>query len=465
MVEALDHEEVLSSEDVGRSMRSEVPRSSHADWTPPTDRRSPVDIVEAQNADRVPWLVPLRRGRMSASPFTFYRGSAAIMAADLAATPTSGLTVQLCGDGHLANFGVYGSPERNLVFDLNDFDETLPGPFEWDLKRLAASFTIAAQHRSFGEDTQRGLAETAALAYRTSMRNFAKQGWLQNWYAHVGEQDLLELVTERGGTKKQVKAVRKAVMKARSRDSLKAATKLVEKVDGGYRFHSSPPVLVPLRDLPEAQDLEGMDERVAASFDSYRSSLTEDIRSLVDHYELVDVALKVVGVGSVGTRCLVALCIGRDPGDVVLLQIKEATSSVLEAHLPQSRYQLHGRRVVEGQRLMQASSDIFLGWSKSVQGHHYYWRQLKDWKGSADLDDITGRGLERYAEICGYTMARAHAVSGDPVGIAGYLGKGTVFDKAIGEFAMQYANQNAADYQTFMEAIDGGLAIEKDPDS
>jgi uncharacterized protein (DUF2252 family) len=465
MVDSLDSAEVSSSQDVGRSLRKEVPRSSQADWTPPADRRNAVDIVEAQNADRVPWLVPLRRGRMSASAFTFFRGSAAIMAADLATTPTSGLTVQLSGDGHLSNFGVYGSPERNLVFDLNDFDETLPGPFEWDVKRLAASFTIAGQHRGFGEDTQRGLAETSVLAYRSSMRHFASQGWLETWYAHVGEQELIELVKDRGASKKEVKRMRKAGTKARSRDSLKAATKLVEKVDGEYRFQSSPPVLVPLRDLPETQDIEDMDERVEASFSSYRSSLSDDIRSLVDHYELVDVALKVVGVGSVGTRCLVALCIGRGPTDVLLLQIKEATSSVLEAHLPKSRYQLHGRRVVEGQRLMQASSDIFLGWSKSVQGHHYYWRQLKDWKGSADLDAITGRGLEHYAEICGYTMARAHAASGDPAAIAAYLGKGTVFDKAIGEFAMQYANQNAADYQAFTEAIDGGLPIEYDADS
>ncbi len=413
MVESLEPEEVSSSEDVGRSLRKEVPRSSHADWTPPADRRNPVDIVEAQNADRVPWLVPLRRGRMSASPFTFYRGSAAIMAADLAATPTSGLTVQLCGDGHLSNFGVYGSPERNLVFDLNDFDETLPGPFEWDVKRLAASFTIAAQHRGFGEDTQRGLAETTAGAYRSSMRRFAEQGWLVNWYDRLDEHDLLEVVKERGGTKKQVKRMRKAGTKARSRDSLKAATKLVEKVNGDYRFQSSPPVLVPLREVPEARDVEGIDEIVAEAFRSYRASIAEDIRSLVDHYEVVDVALKVVGVGSVGTRCWVALCLGRDPSDVLLLQIKEATSSVLEAHLPRSRYKNHGRRVVEGQRLMQASSDIFLGWSKGIRDRHYYWRQLKDWKGSVNLETATGRGFEHYAGICGYTMARAHAVSGD----------------------------------------------------
>jgi uncharacterized protein (DUF2252 family) len=457
-------EDVSASEEIGRALRKSIRRSSHAEWAPSAGRPDPVELIEAQNAERVPHLVPLRRGRMSASPFAFYRGSAAIMASDLAATPTSGLTVQLCGDAHLANFGVYASPERNLVFDVNDFDETLPGPFEWDVKRLATSFAIAARHRGFGTGTQRELAERAGRSYRTSIARFAVQGWIQNWYAHLDEEDLLGLVKERG-SKTQLKRARRAAVKARSRDALRAATKLVEEVGGAYRFQSSPPVLVPVRDLPQARSMEQVDEVINETFQQYRSSLSEGIRTLVDRYVLVDVAMKVVGVGSVGTRCWVALYLGRDPSDVLLLQVKEATTSVLEAHLPHSKYHLHGRRVVEGQRLMQASSDIFLGWSKSVLGHHYYWRQLKDWKGSADLEAIEPAGLASYAEICGYTLARAHAVSGDPAAIAGYLGKGTVFDKAVGEFAMRYARQNEADHRAFLDAIGDGLAVEHEPDS
>ncbi len=448
---------------VGRSLRKDVPRSSHADWAPEADRPDPVSVIEAQNADRVPWLVPLRRGRMSASPFTFYRGSAAIMASDLSATPVSGLTVQLCGDAHLSNFGVYGSPERNLVFDLNDFDETLPGPFEWDVKRLAASFAIAAQYRGFDPALQRSLAEDVTRAYRVSMQGFSRKGWLDTWYDHVAEQDLVEWVRRRGGSKTQLKKIRRAAAKARSRDALRAAVKLVEKTDAGYHFKSTPPVLVPIRELPEAQRLDDVEAVVEGAFRSYRTSLNDRARFLVDRYRLVDVALKVVGVGSVGTRCWVALLVGRGPTDVLLLQVKEATASVLEDHLPGSRFQLHGRRVVEGQRLMQAASDIFLGWSGRVVERHYYWRQLKDWKGSVDLEIAKPKGFGHYASLCGYTLARAHAVSGDPAAIAGYLGSGDVFDTAIGEFSMRYADQNVSDYRAFMQAIADGLASETDP--
>ena len=331
---------------------------------------------------------------MSVSPFTFFRGSAAIMASDLAATPSVGLTVQLCGDAHLANFVLYGSPERNLLFDVNDFDETLPGPFEWDVKRLAASFTVAAQHRDFHPEAQRRLAETVTRSYRLAMQRFARKGWL------------------------------------------------------------------PLRELPEAQTADQARVAVEQTFGSYRDSLPESTRWLVDRYRLEDVALKVVGVGSVGTRCWVALLLGRHHDDVLLLQVKEATDSVLERHLPASRFRLHGRRVVEGQRLMQAASDIFLGWSGPVADRHYYWRQLRDWKGAADLETGRVEGAERYAEVCGHTLARAHAVSGDPAAIAGYLGNGTSFDVAVAEFSLSYTTQNLTDYHAFAQAIADGLAVE-----
>jgi uncharacterized protein (DUF2252 family) len=459
-----DISSTVDAREDGRSRRGDAPRSSHADWTPVADRRDPVAVIEEQNAGRVDQLVPLRRGRMSASPFAFYRGSAAIMASDLAATPTSGLEVQLSGDAHLSNFGVYGSPERNLVFDLNDFDETLPGPFEWDVKRLATSFAIAAQDRGFDADVQRSLAERAVAAYRTVMRRFDDEGWLAVWYEHVDEARLSEWTGRRGLSQEELKRLRRFSEKARSRDALHAATKLVDRDGDAVRFRSSPPVLVRLDDLTADADLDpdAVREGVGQSMLSYLDSLTSEIRHLVTRYRVVDVALKVVGVGSVGTRCWIVLLAGRVDHDVLILQVKEATASVLEAHLPASRFDLHGRRVVEGQQLMQASSDIFLGWSRSTFGRDYYWRQFKDWKGSARIERATPSGLERYAELCGYTLARAHAVSGDPGAIAAYLGKGRNFDRAVGEFAMGYAAQNQADHEAFVQAIDDGLEVERD---
>ena len=446
----------------GRLLRAKTPRSSHGNWTPASDRPDPIELIENQNADRLAWLVPLRRGRMSASPFSFYRGAATVMAADLATTPTSGLQVQLCGDAHLANFGVYASPERQLVFDLNDFDETLPGPFEWDVKRLAGSFVMAGRHRGFDADMQRRHAEAATRAYRTAMLRFAEQGWLDTWYSYLPLERFINLAKSRGVSKKQITRAEKFAAKAKSRDHLQAASKLVERSNGGYRFKSTPPVLVPYRELPEAAEPDRLREAVHASFNEYRESVNERTRSLVDRYRLVDAAIKVVGVGSVGTRCSVGLFLGRQPDDVLILQVKEATDSVLEQHLPSSRFTLHGRRVVEGQRLMQASSDIFLGWSTSAAGRHFYWRQLRDWKGSVDLDVVTPELLGgSYAELCGWTLARAHAVSGDPAAIAGYLGQGDVFDRAMGEFAMRYSKQNLADYEAFRAAIaDGGLDVD-----
>ena len=394
---------------------------------------------------------------MAASPFTFYRGTARIMATDLATTPDTGLPVQLCGDAHLSNFGVYASPERRLVFDLNDFDETFPGPFEWDLKRLATSFTIAGQDRGFEPDTCRALAVESVRAYRRGIAGFATQGWLEAWYPQLPLEQLLELAQQRGVSKKKTKRLEKFIAKAKTKTHLRAARKLVEPAGDGYRFVSDPPLLVPLRELPQVTDPDRMREILATDFANYRASLDDPIRWLLDRYQLVDVAVKVVGVGRVGTRCMVALLLGREPSDVLILQIKEATRSVLEEHLPPGPYRHSGRRVVEGQRLIQASSDIFLGWSEAaISGHHYYWRQLKDWKGSVDLDRASRKGFTRYARLCGINLARAHAVSGDPAAIAGYLGKGEVFDDAIAEFSVRYAEQNLADHAAFVTAIEDG---------
>jgi len=393
---------------------------------------------------------------MAASPFAFFRGAARIMAYDLGGVPHSGLRVQLCGDAHLANFGLYASPERRLVFDLTDFDETLPGPFEWDVKRLGASFTIAATYRGFDATAGRRLAQEAAAGYRTRMAELAQQGWLDVWYAQQPFSELLELAERRGLSKREIKAAKKVGKKAKSRDHLSAARKLVEHTDVGPRFRSQPPLLVPLRELPEAAHPERRQESVAEAFDSYRSSLGGQMQVLLDRYRLVDVALKVVGVGSVGTRCSIGLFAGRSSDDILLLQIKEAARSVLEDHLPASVYLRRGQRIVEGQRLMQATSDIFLGWCRSGTGREYYWRQLKDWKGSADLDRSSKDVFTRYARLCGQTLARAHAVSGDPAAISGYLGKGVVFDQAIGEFAVRYAAQNLTDFDRFSAALRDG---------
>ena len=440
----------------GRGARKTVPRSSFAEWTPTRGRADPIALLEGQNADRLGFLVPVRRGRMAESAFSFYRGAARVMATDQAAVPNSGLTVQLCGDAHLANFGAFASPERQLVFDVNDFDETLPGPFEWDVQRLAASCAIAGRHLGFELDTCRGLAAAAASAYRTTMERLAGMGWLDAWYTAVPVQQLIDLSRERGAKKKDVKKAEKWVARTKSKGHLRAAKKLVEGVAGQLRFRSSPPLLVPLRDLTHDQDPDALRHGVEVALRQYRRSLDDETRVLFDRYRPVDYALKVVGVGSVGTRCLIGLFVGDLDDDVLVLQVKEAGASVLEEHLPSSRYRLHGRRVVEGQRLMQASSDIFLGWSTSVDSRHYYWRQLKDWKGSVDLDDGSPDELTRYAGLCGFTLARSHAVSGDPAMISGYLGSSDRFDSSIAEFAVRYADQNDADYREFVAAIRDG---------
>lgn len=443
--------------DRGRSLRKNTPRSSHGDWSPGADRPDAVDLIEAQNVDRVDWLVPIRRARMAETPFTFYRGAAKIMACDLAGAESPDLHVQLCGDAHLSNFGVFASPERRLLFDLNDFDETLPGPFDWDVKRLAASLVIAAEDRGWDSATGRGLAIESTRAYRQSMAAFAEQSWLKTWYSHVPVGDLVALAKAQGASKKEVKRGKRFIRKAESKDHLQAAKKLVESEDDGFRFKSEPPLLIPLRDIPINVDPDELRETVREDFADYRSSMGDDVAWLLDRYDLVDIAMKVVGVGSVGTRCMIALLVGRGPNDILLLQIKEASRSVLEQYLPPSRYEESGQRVVEGQRLLQAASDIFLGWSQSAtSGHHYYWRQLKDWKGSVDVEKSSEEALTRYGKLCGLILARAHAVSGDPAAISGYLGKGSVFDEAMGEFGVRYARQNREDHAAFAAGIEDG---------
>ncbi len=456
--------------DLGLDARSRVPLASHEGWTPAPHRWDPVALLEDQDKTREADLVPVRHGRMSVSPFTFYRGTAKIMAADLAATPRAGLDVQLCGDAHLSNFGLYASPERALVFDLNDFDETLPGPFEYDVKRMAASFTIAARNNGFSPDEIRSLTRTSVASYRKAMAGFAGRDNLDIWYARLDEKELMKGVrqaaaasaTSKGQGKVAREAVKRAASigsKAHTRDSLQALSKLGELVDGGYRIVSQPPIVVPARDLASMYGIsaEQLTQVIDLQFRSYRATLPEDRRSLLERFKIIDAARKVVGVGSVGTRAFIVLLQGRDESDPLFLQIKEATASVLEDHLPESRFRNPGERVVQGQRRMQATSDIFLGWSKGVQaGYFYYWRQLRDMKGSIDVESMVPLGLEYYARVCGWTLARAHARSGDPVAIAAYLGDGKGFDRAITDFSARYADQNELDYQAFMAAIQSG---------
>jgi uncharacterized protein (DUF2252 family) len=454
----------------GKEARERTPLSSHDGWAPASDRPDPVGLLEEQDTTREPDLVPVRHGRMLVSPFTFYRGAAKIMAADLAGTPTAGLQVQLCGDAHLSNFGAFASPERRLLFDLNDFDETLPGPFEYDVKRMAASFTIAARNNGFAKADTKAATLGSVAAYREAMAGFAEMGTMEVWYAHLDEDELLQgirsVAAKAAKTKKEAKAAKRAekigektIAKARTRDSLQALSKLGELVDGRYRIVSQPPIVVPMRELEAAYGLSAdqMERALHQQFRAYRATLRDDQRQLLERFQLVDMARKVVGVGSVGTRAFIALLQGRDQQDPLFLQVKEATRSVLEDHLPKSRYKQHGERVVYGQRMMQAASDIYLGWTKGVDvSRHYYWRQLRDMKGSAEVETMAPLGLTYYAGICGWTLARAHARSGDPVAIAAYLGKRDTFDQAITDFSQAYADQNERDYQAFADAVRTG---------
>ncbi|WP_241995933.1 DUF2252 domain-containing protein [Kribbella sp. VKM Ac-2568] len=461
---------------------------SHAGWRPAADRPDPVALIEEQNLRRDADLVPVRHGRMMASPFTFYRGAAKIMAADLAKTPTAGFQVQLCGDAHLSNFGVFASPERNLVFDINDFDETLPGPFEYDVKRLAASLMVAAQNNGCSESDARAITKACVTSYRETMAEFAGMKTLDVWYAHTAEDQIKQSVTDflagadgkgkgkgskkgkdkgagaedgmSGMTPKQVKEAKKRfeknAQKAHSRNSEQALSKLSEEIDGRYRIASVPPVIVPARELHTAYGVEPdeLGEVVVSLFRDYRSTLRPELRQLLERFEIVDWARKVVGVGSVGTRAFIVLLQGRDRNDPLFLQVKEATRSVLEGPLRKSAFKQPGERVVQGQRLMQANSDIFLGWSRGVQADRYfYWRQLRDMKGSALVELLAPAELAFYGRTCGWTLARAHARSGDAVSIAAYLGEDDAFDKSITDFSERYAAQNDQDFADFTKAI------------
>jgi uncharacterized protein (DUF2252 family) len=451
----------------GRAARAECPRSSHAGCELEDDR-DPVAILEAQAESRVPELVPVRYGRMLVSPFTFYRGAAAVMAHDLASTPRAGLRVQLCGDAHLSNVGGYASPERSLVFDLNDFDETLPGPFEWDVKRLAASFEIAGRDRDFTDDQRRAAVLSALRSYRAWMRKLAEASNLDVWYARL-DVEAIERNLREQQAKRQAAGVAKAALKARTKDSLRAFAKLTREVDGEPRIVSDPPLIVPAADLAEEAGLpfERLEGVIHQLFREYRRTLQQDRRHLLEEFRMVDLARKVVGVGSVGTRCWILLLLGRDGDDPLFLQIKEAQASVLEPYLGKSEYSNHGQRVVVGQRLMQATSDIFLGWLHSKETldgaeRDFYVRQLWDWKTSVDLDTILPKGLELYGEVSGFLLARAHARSGDRIAIASYLGKGDAFDQALAEFAVAYADQNERDHAALRQAADEGrISVEE----
>jgi uncharacterized protein (DUF2252 family) len=447
----------------GKAARAEVPRSRHAIYEPPARRGDPVKLLERQAKTRVPDLVPVRYGRMLVSPFTFYRGAALIMASDLAATPRSGLTVQCCGDAHLSNFGVFASPERRMVFDLNDFDETLPGPWEWDVKRLAVSMLIAARYNGFSAKDQDQIVLDTVEEYRVAMARFAAMKNLEVWYAHL---DIETAIKEFGSQLKasSVKRTEKALAKARTKDSMSAFSKLTRVVDGEPRIVAEPPLIVPIDDLVKGAEREEMFEGLHELVRSYRETLDRDRRVLLEEFRLVDFARKVVGVGSVGTRAWIALLLGRDGQDPLFLQLKEAESSVLEEFLGPSEFENHGERVVTGQRLMQASSDIFLGWLHVEQGvdgqpRDFYGRQLKDWKGSAEVEQMVPKGMAQYGRLCGWTLARAHARTGDRIAIAAYLGKGDAFDRAILEFSRAYAEQNDRDYKALAKAVKTGRVI------
>jgi uncharacterized protein (DUF2252 family) len=472
----VDHLEAGDRVAAGKAARSAVPRSAQGEWEATGSRPDPVALLESQATSRVQELVPIRYGRMLVSPFTFYRGAALIMASDLATTPRSGLNVQACGDAHLSNFGVFASAERHLVFDLNDFDETLSGPWEWDVKRLAASLAIAGRERGFSDKERAEVVLESAAAYRTQMATMATMRDLDVWYARMDIEQVLKdigddlgLGSSKGGDKGMSKVktrAEKALAKAKTRDSMQALDKLTEVVDGETRFVSDPPLLVPIEELYPEMESDSITDNLHQLLRSYRSTLQSDRQHLLEQFRFVSVARKVVGVGSVGTRAWVLLLVGSDGTDPLLLQAKEAQASVLEQFVGKSQYVNQGERVVAGQHLMQASSDIFLGW-EHVTGldgleRDFYVRQLRDWKGSADTDQMVPKGMGIYGRLCGWTLARAHARSGDRIAIAAYLGSGKAFDHAVASFAETYADQNERDYDALNRAAaDGRITVER----
>ena len=451
--------EVVARAERGKAARAAVPRTTHGEWTPPAGRRDPIELLQEQAADRVQELLPIRYGRMLNSAFAFYRGAAYLMAADLAGEPRTGLDVQLCGDAHLSNFGAFAAPDRRLIFTLNDFDETLAGPFEWDLKRLVASFAVAGRDRGFDAKQRQKVNMTVTRSYREAMHGFAAMGTLELWYARI-ELDEIALMGAAHVTSKQQKRFEKNLDKTRSKDSMRAFAKLTTVVDGRARFVSEPPLLTPVEELVGSDRRAELDAYVRKVLSGYGRTLPSDRRRLLGRFRYADAARKVVGVGSVGTRAWVLLLLGRDGGDPLILQFKEAQASVLEPFLGRSEFDHHGRRVVEGQRLMQAASDILLGWVRTpdFEGvpRDFYVRQLWDSKGSALVEQMEPNIMALYAQLCGRALAKAHARSGDSIAIAAYLGKSTRLDRALSDFAEAYADQNERDHRALAEAVASG---------
>jgi uncharacterized protein (DUF2252 family) len=448
----------------GKAARVEAPRTGHGRWEHAPDRPDPVALLEEQAATRVPGLVPVRYGRMLVSPFTFYRGAALIMASDLAATPVSGVTVQLCGDAHLSNFGLFGTPERQMIFDINDFDETLPGPWEWDVKRLAASFEIMGRDRGFSPADRRAVVMAGVAEYRDRMSQAAGMGTLSAWYDQLPIGVLMNLVRDevrvQKVSKKEARVFERNVAKAQTRDSARVFTKRAAEVDGELRIVADPPLIIPIEDIiVPGSEWEDPVPLIKKLLSTYRRTLGHQHHP-IEEFRYVHAAYKMVGVGSVGTRCYIMLMLGRDAGDPLFLQVKEAQASVLERFVGKSTYRHHGERVVAGQRLMQAATDIFLGWIR-IRGldgvtRDYYVRQFHDWKGGADVDNLLPPGATLYARVCGASLARAHARWGDRIAIASYLGKGDTFDRAIADFSAVYADQNERDYHAFAAAVNSG---------
>ncbi len=443
----------------GRAARAELPRSAHGVWEPAPQRRDPIDLLEEQARTRLPELVPIRYGRMLESPFAFYRGGAYLMAADLAAGPRTGIHAQLCGDAHLSNFGVFASPDRRLVFSINDFDETLPGPFEWDVKRLAASFAVAGRALGFGEGARRAMVTTTVREYRDAMTSFASMRNLDVWYTRLDVAGMVDRFTA-GVSAKQMKRFQAKMANARTKDSMRALSKLCRSVDGELRIVGNPPLVTPIEDVLPGAEQEHLEDTIRRMVRTYRRSLPRDRRKLLESYRYVHAARKVVGVGSVGARAWILLLLGRDGSDPLFLQFKEAQASVLEPFLGRSEFNQHGQRVVEGQRMMQAAPDIMLGWERIVaidgETKDFYIRQLWDAKASAEIELMDASGLRAYGRVCGWTLARAHARSGDRIAIAGYLGSGDSFDRAMATFAESYADQNERDYAALQEAVASG---------
>jgi uncharacterized protein (DUF2252 family) len=443
----------------GKAARSELPRSAHGEWEPLASRRDPVDLLEEQARTRLPELGPIRYGRMLTSPFAFFRGGAYLMAADLAAGPRTGLHAQLCGDAHLSNFGIFAAPDRRLVFSINDFDETLPGPFEWDVKRLAASFAVAGRERGFDEASRRAIVSATVGEYHQAMARFAEMRNVDVWYARLDVAGIRDRL--RGGLSgKQMKRFESNVAGVRTKDSMRALAKLCHTVNGQLRISGNPPFVTPIEDVVPGAEQEHLEDVVRRMIRTYRRTLPHDRRHLLESYRYVHAARKVVGVGSVGARTWILLMVGRDDADPLFLQFKEAQASVLEPFLGKSRYSQHGQRVVEGQRMMQAAPDILLGWERIItidgEQRDFYIRQLWDSKGSADIEVMDPSGLEAYGTICGWTLARAHARSGDRIAIASYLGAGDAFDRAMTAFAEAYADQNDRDFRALRDAVDSG---------